>query len=189
MSDVHVPFPDAWAVVRAGEGGEVDRRRLATTLASLGPDAQAVMETYTEQLGRLLSENGLAALATLVVPGPQPGDEASAWVVLQSIGPVATHESGLLDLVVRNPFPVVADNPDPTIVHGRLGAIAKAVQFRPNPNLSDADGYWPYGASVRYVMPTGPDSVMVAQFETLSLAYLPDLEEHFDTVITHASLV
>ena len=188
MTELHVPFPDAWAVLRVGEAGAVDRNRLAAAMASLGTETQSLVDSYAGQIGQLLESTGLAALATLVVPAPDPGDEAAVWCLLQSVGPVATDTAALVDLVVRNPFPVVDDNPDPTILQGRLGTIAKAVQFRPNPALADHEGHWPYGASVRYVLPTGPSSVTIAQFETLSLGYLPDLEEHFDAIMTHSFL-
>lgn len=179
---IDIPFPDAWAVLPTGSDSTAMIESLSARMGDLGEDAQQHTGAYLAGLSDFLGAVGIDLFASLVVPSPEPNQTALAWCAVGVADAPSGTPEALQALAADDPFGGL-DDPELGVIEGRTGPIGRCLHFRANPHLSDADGYWPYSATVRYAVRLGEGLAVICHFETMSLGYLDVLAEHFDTLV------
>ncbi len=184
---VSIPFPPVWALLPTGAESTAMIEALSSGLARLGVEVQRNTEAYLKGLSEFLGVIGVDLFGSMVVPCEETNQSALAWCAIGVADAQVSAPEQLQELAADDPFGQL-DDADLSIIDGRAGPIGRSRHFRANLLWQDVDGYWPYSATVRYVLALDPEHVLICHFETISLAYLDVLEEHFDSLVSEVNV-
>jgi hypothetical protein len=177
VSEFQLDFPVPWAVLPTGVGSAEATAALVEGMGELSPEAQTATAEYFGALVPALRELGIDGFASLVVPDEENGSLVQAFCAVGTAAagtasPRGIAEAGLHPGLQR----------DTTDVELPIGAAVRSSAVRLAEEFADDDGWAPYAAEVRYVLPLRNDRVAVLHFETMSLVYREELEDLFDAI-------
>ena len=180
---ITIPFTEPWEVLSPEHPGFGDA--FVQNLEMLGPEAQAIGREYVDTFDALLRDRGLAALASLALPDPDPNLAVYAWCAV-AWAPLDTPPN-LDALLLATPYATV--DLRLSDVRRNEGALArKAVAVRAGRELSNQQGHWPYVLVCRYAIPVDAHTAALLHFESFSIGYRSELEDLFDALVEGTSV-